>query len=465
MFQNAELGRWGILLPPSQESFFSALAELPESQRDAVLSSFDHEELEAIEGSWQFMGRREQLPPPGDWQIWLMLCGRGWGKTRAGAESIHLAVQNGYRRVGLIGATDADVRDVMIQGESGLKKTTPKGLDLKHIPTNRMVKWSNGAIGKTYSSIDPDQLRGPQHDVVWCDEIAKWKNLDDTWANIEFGLRLGKQPIAIITTTPKARVRLLHKFIEEADTSSNVVITGGAMYENLENLPTRTVESLRDKYQGTRLGKQELEGVFLTELDGALWSMKLLEECYVRPSEVPPFKRVIIAVDPPISSDEGADEAGIIATAQGIDDYFYVLGDHTFVASPAQWAAKTITLLDYYEADLIVAEKNQGGEMVEHTLRSVDGGKYAPIKLIHASKGKYVRAEPIAALYEQRKVKHLPNLLNLEQELCMIEPGRLKKSPNRADALVYALTELKGPGKRAGVWGAAKRRYKKRART
>lgn len=405
---------------------------MPPRERDRWLRSLTPEQAEALLYDWSFLARPNQLAPAGDWRVWLILAGRGFGKTRIGAEWIRARVESRqFGRIGLIGQTAADVRDVMIEGESGLLAISPRWNRPKYEPSKRRLTWPNGAMATTFSGDEPDQLRGPQHDTAWADEPAKWKYGVDAWDNLEMGLRLGANPQVVATTTPRP-IKLIKDLLTDAQT----VLTSGSTYENAANLAPSFIRRVVKKYEGTRLGRQELHAVLLDDNPRALWQRARIEALRVR--QHPPLKRVVVAIDPPGSSEEEAAEAGIVVAGVGIDDHAYVTDDLSLHASPYEWASAAVTGYHSRAANLIVGEVNHGGEMVGYTVSTVD--VTIPFKAVRASRSKYTRAEPIAALYEKGTVHHVGMFAELEDQLCGWVPG--EESPDRLDALVWALTEL-----------------------
>lgn len=378
---------------------------------------------------WPALARPEQLAPPGDWRIWLVKAGRGWGKTRVGAEWVRQQKET-VGRIALVAPTAADARDVMVEGESGLLAVSPPGDRPHYEPSKRRLTWANGAIATTYSADEPDRLRGPQHGAAWCDEVAAWR-YPDAWDMLMFGLRLGTDPRVCATTTPK--VVALMKAIQ-AD--PHVIITRGRTLDNAANLATPFIDALLRKYQGTRLGRQELDGEDLEDSPGALWLRATIDT--LRVVRAPALARVVVGVDPAITSEEESDETGIVVDGLGEDGHGYTLDDLSLRGSPDAWGRAAVTAYHRHRADLVVAEANQGGEMVRHVIHTVDPN--VPVKLVHASRGKHTRAEPIAALYEQARFHHVGSFPALEDQQCQWQPGM--KSPDRMDAHVWAATEL-----------------------
>ena len=333
----------------------------------------------------------------------------------------------------LIGETAADVRDVMIEGESGiLTCCDPADLPL-YEPSKRRITWANGAMAFAYSGDKPDMLRGPQHDTIWADEPAKWRYGQDAWSNMEFGLRLGEMPRVVATTTPRP-IPLIKRLAYDPKTH----VTKGSPYENLNNLSPTFKDAVLAQYEDTRLGRQEIYADILEDAPGALWSQELIE--LHRLTRFPEFRRVVVSIDPAVTSGEDSDETGIIVAGLSEEGQAYILADGSGRYKPQEWALKAIALLNEWEADRIIAEVNNGGDMVEQTLRTVS--RNVPYRAVRASKGKYSRAEPVSALYEQGKVHHCGLFAALEDQMCSFEPGTTSWSPDRMDALVYALSDL-----------------------
>lgn len=404
--------------------------------RDYILNRLSEPHRREINERWPVWAHEGQNPDDGDWRVWMIMAGRGFGKTRAGSEWVsRLARADGSLRFALIGATMDDVRKVMIEGESGIINVKRATESVDWNATRGEVRFASGAVAHIYSAESYEKLRGPEHHHAWCDELAKWNNAEACWNNMMLGLRLGEKPRVLVTTTPKT-IALLRKLIAQ----DGVVRRGGKTKENL-NLPDAFIESVQATYAGTRWGRQELDGELIDDVAGALWSRDLLER--QRVTLAPPLTRVVIGVDPPVS--EHGDHCGIIAVGVGTDDKAYVLADHSIAgASPEGWARAVAAAAERWQADRVVAEVNQGGNMVESVLRAADISM--PVKRVHASRGKSARAEPVAALYETGRVFHVQAFPDLEDQMCGLiaggdyeGPGR---SPDRADALVWALTEL-----------------------
>lgn len=412
-----------------------ALLALPYEKMVEVIRRWNWKNLAETQ-SWNFWRRDDQAEPATDWRIWLVMAGRGYGKTRMGAEWVsHMAMQHPGARFALVGATLNEARAVMVEGESGLL-SLPFAERPAYEPSLRRLTWRNQATATLFSGAEPESLRGPQHDFAWADEIAKWPSGVAAWDNLMLGLRLGERPRAMATTTPRP-VPLVRRI----DKEKGVVVTRGRTTDNNMNLPPEFIAAVRSAYAGTRLGRQELDGELIEDAAGALWSRDMLER--QRASAAPDLTRVVIGVDPPVS--ENGDACGIVAVGLGVDKKAYVLGDHSIAgASPERWARAVAAAVEAWQADRVVAEDNQGGNMVETVLRAADLAM--PVKRVHASRGKSARAEPIAALYETARVYHTSAFPELEDQMCGLiagggyeGPGR---SPDRADALVWALTEL-----------------------
>jgi predicted phage terminase large subunit-like protein len=447
---------------PQQTLTAEWLTSLSASDRQAVLASLTKEDKEALRFDWRFWGRAEQQEPTPlqggretPWQTWLVLAGRGFGKTRMGAEWVR-KVKAHHGRIALIGETAADVRDVMVEGESGILATSPPGDRPIYNPSKRQLQWSNGAIAKTYSGEDPDQLRGPQHEVGWVDEIAKYQYAQETWSNLQFGLRLGPWPRAMVTTTPRP-IPILRQII--ADTAT--YITRGSTFSNASNLAPQFLHAIQQRYAGTRLGRQEIDAEILDDHPNALWRRETLEKAYydrTLPSDPQSIlrtlgiRRVIIGVDPSgAGDDERGDSQGIIAMGEDGTGRGYVLDDGTVRKGPDGWARAVCDLYDKWDADRVVAERNYGGEMVRSTIRTANNR--IPVTLVNASRGKHVRAEPIASLYEQGKVQHIRRWKDLEDQMCDFTTSGYEGdgSPDRVDALVWAATALMLPKSMLGI--------------
>lgn len=429
-----------------QVSLAQILAEMSEDERKEALSNISSATLATLKYDWDFWARPNQIEPEGDWTTWLILAGRGFGKTRTGAEWVRKNVcgdtplsPGRCRHIALVAETAPDARDVMVLGPAGLLACHPKEFRPHYYPSKRLVEWPNGAQAILFNAVEPDQLRGPQFDLAWCDELAKWRYARETFDQLQFGLRLGEHPRQIITTTPRP-IPVVRRLIADPDT----VVTRGRTFDNAANLAAPFLKQIEDRYGGTRLGRQELDGEVLDDIPGALWNREIIDTSRV--SEAPDLSRVIVAVDPAATSGEDADETGIVgvgvaANADG-STQGYILADRSIRGTPEEWARKAVSLYRELQADRIVAEKNNGGEMVEACIRAVD--RTVPITLVSASRGKVVRAEPVSALYEQGRIHHVGRFDRLEDQMCLFSQDmpRTEGSPDRVDALVWGLTSL-----------------------
>jgi phage terminase large subunit-like protein len=394
-------------------------------------------ELTTLEYDWRFWARDKQLPPPEPWRYWVILAGRGFGKTRTGAEWVREEARR-YPMVNLIGATADDARDIMIEGESGILAICPPDERPEYRISKRRLEWPNGAWSLIFTADEPERLRGKQHMKLWADELASWR-YQEAWDQAMFGLRLGDNPQACVTTTPKP-MKILKDLLGRDDT----VVARGSTYENRANLAAGFFTDIIRQYEGTRLGRQELLAEILDDVPGALWTRALLDDH--RRGDLPDLKRVVIAIDPAVTATDDSDETGILVAGVDRAGEGYVFDDLSGRYSPDGWARRVSYAYHHREADRAVAEVNNGGDLVEATLRTVD--KAISYKAVRATRGKYTRAEPIAALYEQGRVHHVGTFPELEDQMCTWVPG--EKSPDRLDALVWALTELMlGPGTEA----------------
>lgn len=418
------------------------------AQQATFLAGLTDPQVRALPYLFDFWALPHQLPPRGDWRSWVILGGRGAGKTRAGAEWVRSMVEGPVprakgraRRVGIIGETYDQAREVMVFGDSGIMACAPADRKPHWIAGRKALVWPNGAEALLYSAFDPEALRGPQFDAVWADELAKWKQGQKTWDMVQFCLRLGEDPRACITTTPR-NVPVLRDMLERDST----VTTHATTYDNAANLAPGFLEEVRRRFGGTRKGRQELDGVLLTDAPGALWTEAILTEALV--TAVPDLDRIVVAVDPPTTGHRGSDACGIVVAGvvmQGPPQGWraYVLEDATVqAASPLDWATAAVAALRRHGGDRLVAEVNQGGDMVEAIVRQVD--PLVPYRKVTATRGKVARAEPVAALYEQGRVSHVHGLAALEDQMCLMTTGGFADtgSPDRVDALVWALHDL-----------------------
>ncbi len=394
-------------------------------------------QLRALQRDWRFVGNLPQQPPKGDWRTWLLIGGRGSGKTRAGAEWIHAVASSGRQselRIALVAETLGDAREVMIDGISGICRIARRRRPVFEVSRRRLL-WPNGAVAQVFSSEDPESLRGPQFHMAWADELGKWKYPQETWDMLQFGLRLGEAPRQLVTTTPRP-IPLLKALL--ADPTARVARMPTAM--NARNLSPDFLKAMENRYGGTRLGRQEIGGELIDDREGALWKRADLEA--ITDADHEPLSRVVVAVDPPSGAGEHSC-CGIVVAGQGMSGRFVVLSDSSVEAeTPAGWARAVVAAFCRHEADRVVAEINQGGEMVRAMLQSIDAP--LPLTLVRASRGKFARAEPVAALYEQGRVRHAGRFEQLEDQMTDFTADGLSsgRSPDRLDALVWAMTAL-----------------------
>lgn len=434
------------------------IADLTDAQADELLHD------------WELWARRDQREPWGDWKVWVILAGRGAGKTRTGSEWIRLRVKTGSRRIALLAPTAADVRDIMIEGESGILGSAWSGdRDWKgeHVgvpkyePSKRRLTWRNGAIATAYSGEEPDRLRGPQHDSGWADELAAFFDAQGAWDMFSFGLRLGNNPRALVTTTPRP-LPIIKKLRDDDDSA----YTTASTYANAANLAPDFIQRIKDKYEGTRLGRQEIAAEILDDIPGALWTRAMIDRAKFGADQkrltfgsnergiarnIPDMARMVVAVDPSgtkgldekeLAKREKADDIGIIVAGLGVDGKGYIFEDATCNLSPLAWGRRVCERYAWWKADRVVGEINFGGALVESTIRAAN--PFVSFKQVTASRGKVARAEPVAALFEQDRVKLVGDFAQLEDQLCYFDPsGYLGEgSPDRADAMVWAITEL-----------------------
>jgi phage terminase large subunit-like protein len=425
------------MMPSSadQKSFGKAsIGALPKHLLTKLLESLSDEEACALHYEWEAWARSAQLPPSGNWSFWVVLAGRGFGKTRTGAEWVRGKVESEQAgRLAFVAKDPGEARDVMIEGESGILEISPPWFRPKYEPSKKRLTWPNGAIATIYSSEDPEELRGPQHDAAWVDELFKYRNQEDLWDQLGYGLRLGDNPQVCITSTPRP-TKTMMLILKDPMT----IVTGGSTYENLQNL-SPIYKSIIRRHEGTRLGRQELNAEILDDIPGALWTYGMIDK--LRLSAVPcELSRVVVSIDPAVTSNEDSAETGIIVAGKGVDGHGYVLTDATISETPEKWARRAIERLEFYSGDRIIAEVNNGGDLVESVLRSVD--RSVPYRAVHASRGKRTRAEPISALYEQGLIHHVGSFPELEDQMCTYDPLNSKESPDRMDSLVWAFTDL-----------------------
>jgi phage terminase large subunit-like protein len=411
--------------------------------RGALVARLTQRELALLLDDWALWARPDQSPPAGDWTTWLMMGGRGAGKTRAGAEWVKAAALGRppyftapVGRIALVGETHGAVRAVMVDGVSGLLALHRRGDRPAWSASRRRLEWPNGAVAEGFSSEDPEGLRGPQFALAWADEVAKWRHAEATWDMLQFALRLGERPRQIATTTPRPTA-LMRRILGEAGTT----VTRASTYANAAHLSPAFLDRVVARYQGTRLGRQELDGDLIDDRPDALFRRDDIE--HGRITAPPDCSRIVVAVDPPATSGPSSDACGIVAAGLGADGVAYVLADASASGlRPAQWAKRAIDLFKRLKADAIVVEVNQGGEMVTTILAEIDPA--VPVRPVRASRGKFLRAEPVAALYEAGRVRHAGWFRDLEDEMTDFGAGGLTsgRSPDRLDALVWAVTVL-----------------------
>lgn len=412
------------------------------------LETLEPDELRALPYLFDFWALPHQLPPDGHWKTWMVLGGRGAGKTRAGAEWVREQVEGSgpedigrSQRVALVGETFDQARDVMVFGESGILACTPDDRKPTWHATKRRLIWPNGAEAQVYSAHDFEGLRGPQFDAAWVDELAKWRNAEEAWDMLQFALRKGEHPQQVVTTTPR-NIPVLRRILN----SRNTVTTHAPTQANKVNLAASFLEEIETEFGGTLLGRQEIEGLLIETVEGALWTTEMIEAA--RTDEVGELDRIVVAIDPPVTSKASSDACGIVVagvsfSADRRDWRAVVLEDCSVqAASPLAWAQAAVAAYHRHGADRIVAEVNQGGELVDLVLRQID--ETVPVSSVHATRGKAIRAEPVAALYEQRRVRHLRGLTDLEEQMGQMARDGFagRGSPDRVDALVWALTDL-----------------------
>ncbi len=402
-----------------------------------LLKRLDADGVEEVAGDWVHWARPEQLPPKGDWTTWLLMGGRGAGKTRAGSEWVRALVSETIpvSPIALVGETIAQARAIMVEGESGLLRIGPAATRPKFERSANRLVWPNGAMAELMSGSEPERFRGPQFAAAWCDELGKWPNAEAAWDMLQFALRLGDKPRQLVTTTPRP-TRLLKRLLADPRTH----VTRMRTAENAANLAPGFLETVVGRYRGTVLGRQELDGELIEDLPDALWQRAALEAG--RLGTIPELSRIIVGVDPPVTGHAKSDACGIIVAGLAGETAF-VLADRSLKpARPLAWARRVAAAFEEFEADAVVAEVNQGGELVVEMLRQV--APHLPVRSVHATRGKWVRAEPVAALYARGLVRHAAGLAELEDEMCAFGPDGLSggHSPDRVDALVWALTEL-----------------------
>lgn len=419
----------------ASQSVAERIARLPVAERAEALKAFSDKELSELLYDWRgFLARPEQMAPDGDWSIWLIMTGRGWGKTETGAQWVKEQVEGGVKSIALVAETQKDLEEVMVKR---ILSIYPQGEGPKVRYKPVRLTWPNGAEALGYNGTEPEQLRGPEFEAAWVDELAKYRYARETWDMLQFCMRAGNDPKQLVTTTPRP-IELIKSII--AGQEGRVTVTRGSTMDNRSNLAAPFLDKIQKRYAGTRLGRQELNGEVLGDMPGALWQQGAIDLYRVR--EMPKLERIVVAVDPAVTDTETSDEHGIIAAGVGEDQRGYVIEDASVKGSPVDWARRAISTFDKYDADAIVIEVNQGGDMVRHVLNSIRQG--LPIIEVRATRGKHVRAEPISALYEQGRVSHVGSFSELENQMTMMTNAGYQGegSPDRLDAAVWAFTEL-----------------------
>lgn len=426
------------------------MRSLPAAKVKEALSELSATELDELQHTWEFWARGDQIPPEGDWNTFLALAGRGWGKTRASAEWVRAQVKQGKKRIAYVCATNSDVEKVFVKGDSGILRccwkgdTTNKGVHLgmpEWSPTKRTLTWANGAKVECFSAQEPERLRGPQFEAAACDELCAWVYDEDTWDMLQFCLRLGKHPKVFIATTPKA-TKLLKKIMANETT----MVVRGSTFDNSANLADTYLKAVKAQYEGTRLGKQELYAEVLMENEGALWNSDMIDACQIKREEVPELSKIVVSLDPATTNNVTSDLTGIIVAGVDENGIAYILEDHSFKGSPEAWASKAVELYHRWNANLVVYEKNQGGDLIPTVIRNIDDT--VALKGVFASNAKIARAEPVSLLYEKGRVKHVmdpefgDSLKELEAQMVEFEPMGKHKSPDRYDSMTWSITEL-----------------------
>lgn len=435
-------------------SSLASFVSLSPQLRDRAIRSLTQQEAAELLYDWEIWARPEQLPPPGNWRTWLNCCGRGWGKTRTGAEWTLRRIRNGSIRNALVGPTAEDVRDIMVEGDSGILACSPPWYMPRWLRSRGMLIWPRlrdrggsllpAARARCFSAEKPGRLRGPQHETAWADELACWR-YPETWDHLQFGLRLGRDPRAIVTTTPQPTA-LVRTLLKDPTTHT----TRGSTYENKANLAAPFLDRIRRIYEGTRLGRQEIHAEVLDDAPGALWRRALLDELRITETDGKDleFERVCVAVDPSVSDPTDASrtpeeierlsECGITVEGLATNGHGYLLADLSGKYAPHEWAKIAVEAFDTWEADAIVAEVNNGGDLVVANIKTER--RSVPVHKVRASRGKFTRAEPISSLYQQRRVHHVGYFARLEEQQCTWEPGQ--RSPDRLDSAVWGFTWL-----------------------
>lgn len=405
---------------------------------------------------WALQARPSQMMPEGNWRLWMIVAGRGFGKTRTGAETIRMLVtQKKARRIALVAATEAEGRDVLIEGHSGILSCYPDNERPTYEPSKSRITWPCGAVATLYSAENAEKLRGPQFDCAWIDEFCKFLKAQEIWDQINFSLRLGDNPRVLITTTPKS-MPLLNKLMQ-SDVGAGTIVTRGSTYENEGNLSSKFIDFIKEKYEGTTLGQQEVMGEIVDMREQGMWTPQMLLFATRNPGSVVQFKRTIVAIDPAVTSHSKSDETGILVAGLDFEGNIYVLDDLSGKFTPNGWAREALKAYGAYKADCIVGEVNQGGDMIASILRGASGNHPVPFRAVRASISKFRRAEPVFALYEQGRIFHMggDRLQILESQMLDFSSDTSKskgQSPDRLDALVWAVTELMTAEEKQGAF-------------
>jgi phage terminase large subunit-like protein len=424
----------------------------PKQELVKALSSLPPHKTAAVKGriSWIQKARPKQIPPDTDWFAFLALSGRGWGKSRVCSEdSWWYCAWNDGVRLAVVAPTNSDLKRTVFEGDSGLISVAPPDvldggtIDSAYNSSNKELRFANGSIIQGFSSESYQRLRGPQFHRAWCEELAAWPYMQETWDMLMFGLRLGDKPRAVISTTPRP-----YPLIKELSKREDVYTVYGSTYENEANLAPSFLEVIKTRYEGSRVGLQEIQGTILENIEGALWTWETIEKARYN-GPLPDMKRIVVAIDPAVTSGEDSDETGIIVAGLGKDDRGYILADNTCRESPLGWAQKAVDAYDFWKADKIIGEANNGGDLIEANIKTVR--RYIPYRKVHASRGKIVRAQPIASLYEQQRVSHCGVFKELEAQLTGYVPDSGMPSPNNMDAMVWSLTDLMVDAKQVRV--------------
>ncbi len=410
---------------------------LPKEKQLEFVNSLTDEQLLALEYDLSFIGRPKQQIPKGDWSIWLVLCGRGFGKSFLGSHVInHWARTDPKANIAIVGETASDIRDTIVKGVSGIIAQSHPNFTPHYIPSQRILKWPNGAQALLYSSENFAQLRGPNHTKAFVDELCKMRHSDEVWDMLMFTLRLGANPQTLVTTTPRNT-----KLIKELASDPETILTTGSTYENANNLSPKFIEHLKRKYDGTRLGKQEIEGIILDDNPNSIFNLENFNEFRKSKRQMPNLIKIVVALDPAVTNNINSDETGIIVAGIDNNGHGYVLVDASLSDTPSGWAKTAIKEYHRWQANYIVAEVNQGGDMVKTIMYNEDHN--ISFEAVRATKGKAIRAEPVAALYEQGRIHHVGMFLELEDQMASFDPTVInKKSPDRMDAVVWAFTAL-----------------------